>query len=107
MDLLSDLGSSHQWALLSIALGITLTLSIFVFARHRAAAPPRSAPAHSDPDSGPQPTPATHDPFVHGSASEQRSALRRRGTLVHVVVADSATRDRTWSATITDRSVGG
>jgi hypothetical protein len=48
------------------------------------------------------------DPFVHGSASEQRKSLRRQGNPVEVLITDPlSTTASPWTGYVVDRSVGG
>ena len=47
------------------------------------------------------------DPFEYGSRQERRSALRRRGTLIEVVLRDADARCDLGGGWVFDRSVGG
>jgi hypothetical protein len=47
------------------------------------------------------------DPFVYGSATEKRSALRRRGNPVKVELSDAEATQEPTEAWVVDRSVGG
>jgi hypothetical protein len=47
------------------------------------------------------------DPFVHGSATEHRRALRRRGKTVRVLVSNADAKEEPWEGWVIDRSVGG
>jgi hypothetical protein len=49
----------------------------------------------------------THDPFLHGSATEKRISMRRRGNPVKVLVTDADTTLEPEEAWVVDRSVGG
>jgi hypothetical protein len=59
----------------------------------------------SPPPKADSPNPA--DPFVHGSATEHRRALRRRGKTVRVLVSDADASAEPWEGWVIDRSVGG
>jgi len=48
-----------------------------------------------------------HDPFTHGSASEKRRALRRRGRSVRVLVSDEQKRAVPYEGWVVDRSLTG
>ncbi len=47
------------------------------------------------------------DPFVEGSTTERRSALRRKGNPVEVLLADSEGKKELGRGWVVDRSVGG
>ena len=47
------------------------------------------------------------DPFVHGSALEQRRSLRRCGSPVPVLLKKPDDKEASWQAWVFDRSVGG
>jgi hypothetical protein len=47
------------------------------------------------------------DPFVHGSKSERRTSLRRRGTEVEVRLRDADGKREVGTAWVVDRSMGG
>jgi hypothetical protein len=47
------------------------------------------------------------DPFVQGSATEQRAAHRRGGNPVEVVIAVEQSTKTAWRGWVVDRSVGG
>lgn len=51
--------------------------------------------------------PTKRDPFVHGSTSERRTSLRRKGTQVEVGVRDVDGRSELGTAWVIDRSMGG
>jgi len=53
-----------------------------------------------------KPTPE-YDPFVQGSASEQRGAFRRGGNPVEILIADTRHNGRPQRGWILDRSMGG
>jgi hypothetical protein len=48
-----------------------------------------------------------YDPFVHGSASEQRKAYRRSGNPVELLIALHGNKKTPCRGWVTDRSVGG
>jgi hypothetical protein len=47
------------------------------------------------------------DPFVHGGSSERRSALRRGGNPVAILISDAETRAKPSPGWVIDRSTGG
>jgi hypothetical protein len=51
--------------------------------------------------------PPSPDPFVQGSRSERRAALRREGTMVAIHVTDAEGEGKPVPGWVTDRSVGG
>jgi PilZ domain len=51
--------------------------------------------------------PPEHDPFVAGSASEQRETLRRRGTAVRVLIRGPGAERDPATGYVLDRSSGG
>ncbi len=58
----------------------------------------------------PTPTSRTeqeYDPFVQGSATEQRKAHRRAGNPVEVLIAAEQSTTPDWRGWVVDRSVGG
>jgi hypothetical protein len=83
-------------SLVGLAAGLVTVLTIHFFIRPRGrveAPPPKDEPAF--------------DPFVHGSASEQRAAHRRTGARVEILLrlpGAAAPLLRGW---VLDRSVGG
>lgn len=48
-----------------------------------------------------------HDPFIHGSATEKRRAMRRRGKSVRVLVSDEQAKAVPQEGWVLDRSVTG
>jgi hypothetical protein len=78
--------------------GVALVLSKFVFA----GAP--KDPTLGKPDDKLTPE---YDPFVQGSKSEQRTAFRRGGNPVEVLVTPGATDGPAARAWVVDRSMGG
>jgi hypothetical protein len=51
--------------------------------------------------------PEVADPFVHGSASEQRKAFRRHGSPVEVLIVDQTLHGAQSKGYVVDRCVGG
>jgi hypothetical protein len=47
------------------------------------------------------------DPFVHGSATENRKSLRRSGNPVEVLIVNPANRTDPFKGYVVDRCVGG
>lgn len=81
-----------------VAAGSALVLSRFAFAKSAAASP---VPPAEKPN-------AEHDPFVQGSASEQRNAFRRRGgNPIKVQLGDPQQKGMVKDAWVVDRSMGG
>jgi PilZ domain len=98
------LGSDHipwEWIVPCsaglVAAGTAFVLSRFVFARP--AATPVPTPTE-------KPT-AEYDPFVQGSATEQRGAFRRGGNRVKILVNNPQKKGDALEAWVLDRSVGG
>lgn len=87
------------WAVPAIGLvaaGLTFAVGVVVAGRRRVP-PPRPKVA----------APAEPDPFVEGSKSERRLAVRRQGSLVAVLVADADGKGTPAEGLVADRSVGG
>jgi hypothetical protein len=59
------------------------------------------------PSSGANESKACVDPFVHGSAKERRTSLRRTGKYIKVLVSDASADTPPEQAYIVDRSLGG
>jgi hypothetical protein len=59
----------------------------------------------------PPPSPAGEppplDPFLYGSASEQRQSARRKGRLIEVLISDEHAKALPWKGYVIDRSLGG
>jgi hypothetical protein len=72
--------------------------------RTRGAVPPREASVVAD---EPNEARIDYDPFVHGSRREKRSAPRRRGTQVAVLVKNEAGNSAPRRGWILDRCSGG
>lgn len=53
------------------------------------------------------PEQAAPDPFVHGSASEQRNSFRRQGNPVEVAIINARAPSTQFRGWVLDRSVGG
>jgi hypothetical protein len=102
-DWLADLTFANRVALISISLGLVLTLGVFLMAR-RIAATQRPSQAPAPPMNNGE---AIRDPFVHGPEDEKRIAHRRNGNLVNVLVAELDRESSPWSGVVTNRSVGG
>lgn len=80
-----------------VAAGTAFVLSRFAFAKPEPASP--AVPTE-------KPT-AEYDPFVQGSATEQRSAFRRGGNPVRILINDPQQKGEVKEAWVVDRSVGG
>ena len=78
-----------------VAAGAGVLSAVQYFLRHRR--PPEPPPASLD----------NTDPFVDGSASEQRIAFRRKGNAIDVVMNHPAVGGRHIEGVVIDRSVGG
>jgi hypothetical protein len=48
-----------------------------------------------------------YDPFIHGSATEKRGALRRGGNPMPVLISDQEVKEQPYQGWILDRSTGG
>jgi hypothetical protein len=96
-----DLPYGEYWIPLLAGLGIGLMVVGFIhrFLRREPAAPP------------PKPTTAKksleYDPFVQGSATEQRRALRRGGNPVEIFIGKPEQKDNAMRGWVLDRSMGG
>lgn len=99
----TSLDFSSRMALISLSLGILLTLGVFLMARRMVGAP--SEPVAQTPPANIEQ--AIRDPFVYGRADEKRGASRRRGTTASVLVSDATHESPPWHAIVADRSVGG
>jgi hypothetical protein len=87
------------WAVPAIGLvaaGLTFAVGFAVAGRRRAAAPAAARPA-----------PPAPDPFVEGSKSERRLAVRREGSLVAVLITVGDGQGPPTEGLVSDRSVGG
>ena len=84
-----------------VATGLAFAVGFAVLNR-RAGRASRAAAAP-----GPAEPPANPDPFVQGSTSERRTALRRVGNLVAVSVTDADGQGLPVDGWVADRSVGG
>jgi hypothetical protein len=100
----SFLGSGFpHWQTLAVALigvvaaGLTLWLGSVLAGRRRGR-------SFGSPVKG---NTAQPDPFVYGSATEKRTALRRRGNSIKVLISDLDAQARPTEGWILDRSVGG
>jgi hypothetical protein len=81
-----------------VAAGTAFVLSRFLFTKPAA---PASAPPPAEKP------PCEFDPFVEGSASEQRNALRRGGSPVKVLIGNPEQGGKGQDGWVVDRSVGG
>jgi len=93
-------GSWEFWmpALAGMLVGAVSLLAVRGVVRRRRAAPPAPAAKASLPAA---------DPFVHGSATEQRRSLRRSGNPVPVFLKSPTDKDPSWRGWVFDRSMGG
>lgn len=92
--------SAETWIPLvaGMAAGVLSIVAFRIVAARQRRRPAPAAPANE--------TPAP-DPFVHGSASEQRRAWRRGGNPVPVLIKIPTQKDPGWRGWVFDRSVGG
>jgi hypothetical protein len=94
-----DAGRWDLWALAFLGTGLAILTLIggrLVFTRAPRAAEVKPA------EEGP-----TLDPFVFGSTSEKRSAARRKGGIIEVLLSDEQAKAEPWSGYVVDRSLGG
>jgi len=75
---------------------LTLLLGRFLLARWRST---RAAPVVA---AGP-----VHDPFDHGSITEQRASVRRKGNPLEVLITDADVKQEPGRGGVIDRSMGG
>ncbi len=104
-DWLTGLDFSNRMALVSISLGIVLTLGVFLIARRMAGS--AEAPRTSESSAANADEESVRDPFVYGCPSDKRIGLRRRGTTTAVMISDAAHEATPWHGIVADRSVGG
>jgi hypothetical protein len=90
----------ETWVL--VFLGTGLVVLAFVGTRLLLFRAAPAAPAPEETDLDPQ-----TDPFVYGSLSEKRSAARRRGGIIEVLLSDEKAQAEPWHGHVVDRSVGG
>jgi hypothetical protein len=81
--------------------GVALAMGCALLGRRRMKGPPQPRQPISRAIS------ADHDPFVDGSASERRIALRRGGNPVPILVTDAEVQAAPYRAWVLDRSTGG
>src|SRR5437899_3094014 len=79
-----------------VAGGLSI-VAVRSLSRRRGALPPLPLPKQT----------AAPDPFVHGSATEQRRSLRRGGNPVPVLIKLNNTKEDPWHGWVYDRSMGG
>jgi hypothetical protein len=83
-----------------VAAGLTFAVGFAVAGRRRARQPVSRSARPAAPT-------APADPFVQGSQSERRAAVRREGTMVPIVLADADGGGEPVPGWVVDRSVGG
>jgi hypothetical protein len=90
--------STQVWlpAVVGGGVGLLVVATLHALGRPAAAAAPAPEKPKQD-----------FDPFVHGSASEQRSSHRRRGSPVEVLIRPAAGEGAQWRGYVLDRSTGG
>jgi len=94
-----DLTRWESWALVLMSLG--LVMLAFVGTRLVFWGRPASRPA-------PLPAePLSADPFLYGSPGEKRSAARRKGGVVQILISDETAQAEPWGGYVVDRSLGG
>jgi hypothetical protein len=106
LDWLSEVGGL-QWAgVASLTVGVLLAIWVYLRGKHaieRRPTLPQSGQARLPPAA----VPPEHDPFVMGSADDQRWAPRRRGNAITVQIADPGREDSPRRGWVLDRSAGG
>jgi hypothetical protein len=94
-----DLSQWKEWIAPVAGLGaaiVVLLAGLLLFGRRKRVRPIMPPlPAH------------TADPFLHGSAAERRSSLRRGGNPVAVLISDARARSEPVPGWVVDRSTGG
>jgi hypothetical protein len=95
----------HPFWIFPIMVGIACAGLALVMGRNLLARR-RPDPGPATPKPKPDPTPVA-DPFVHGSATERRNALRRGGNPTPVLVTDQERTAEPFRAWVLDRSTGG
>jgi PilZ domain len=112
----ADLDSDgiHWSSLAAPAIGVLATVLAFLVGwwllRRREQAPRRPRPAPLPPVVDPPPrgkVDLATDPFVQGSVMDRRSALRRRGNPVAVLISNEEAESPPEQGWVIDRSVGG
>lgn len=83
------------------ATALALLLGFMLISRRRGAPPPARSGGRQAPASG------QADPFMFGSALEKRTAHRRRGNSVRILLADAQSDAAPHEGWVIDRSVGG
>jgi hypothetical protein len=94
------------------AAGLVASLAVlmvgrFVLSRGRSRVPQAVVVAPETPPPAEAPAPQGPDPFDHGSVTERRCSLRRKGSLVEVQVSDEPATREPVKAWVFDRSMGG
>ncbi len=105
-DWFANLDFPNRMALISISLGVLLTLGVFLMARRMVGSPPskKSQPLPENTNADDE---HRHDPFVYGCPSEKRIGLRRKGNTTDVMIKYAENDAPPWFAIVMDRSVGG
>jgi hypothetical protein len=101
-DIVSKFSRVEVWVPLTVAMA-TGAICIVMY-RTFGKRPPLPAPAPPTPCSKKEPE---YDPFVEGSATEQRYAHRRAGNPVEVLLAPEGSTTQQWRGWVLDRSVCG
>jgi hypothetical protein len=99
------LGFELPWALvIPLVAGLATTGMALVVSRLFVSVRRTPPPAPAEPTDKPDPD---YDPFVQGSASEQRGTLRRGGNPVAVLISQQGQEGPVCHGSVVDRSLGG
>ncbi|MBY0528193.1 MAG: PilZ domain-containing protein [Gemmataceae bacterium] len=98
-----------EWApYIGPAVGLVLAGLILLFGLRRSSRNRAGNPYNfTDPPAGKDEPNAKADPFVHGATRERRSALRRGGNPVPILISDAEVRNEPSRGWVVDRSTGG
>jgi len=106
--MVADAGLLHSAGWVGLAVGMLFMLSVglaggILLSRHHG---PRQPPRRPEP-LPPPPREEVEDPFVHGSRTERREAVRRQGNAVAVLVSDADGNADPHHGLVVDRSLSG
>jgi hypothetical protein len=110
-----DLGRWQTWVVVFLGLGLGLLVFVGTRLAVRGTGPSKIPPK---PESGgpenaglenarPEYAAPAPDPFLFGSTSEKRSAARRKGVAVAILISDEKALTEPWTGFVVDRSMQG